>query len=66
MIEPKINQKIKLQYGDTGTITAVYPPCAEHSGRFTAYIHAENRSYFAEFWYHDLGKSVFIDGKEQE
>lgn len=62
MNEPKVNQKIHIIDSDeTGTITKVYPPCAEHSGRFIAYIHAKNRSYYTEFWYSDIDKSVVLD-----
>lgn len=62
--EPKVNQKIRVvPSGIVGTITAVYPPCDTHSGRFHAYMHDKKRTYYAEFWYSDIGNSVIIEDR---
>ena len=60
---PKINQKVKIiPSGEVGTITAIYPPCNEHSGRIIVYLHTKRRrNHYAEFWYSDLNHSLKIE-----
>lgn len=66
MVEPRINQKVKTISGEAGNIHKIYPPCEEHSGRIIVYIPSKHRPIFREFWYSDLGKSLFLVGKEQK
>ena len=60
MNDIRINQKIRLSDGSVGTITKLFPPCKEHSGRFIVYLHRNHNSTEQEFWYSDIGKSVFL------
>lgn len=64
MTIPKINKKVKITANGHityGTITKVFPPCEEHSGRFIVLMHSRNRDHYAKFWYSDLGKSVEVE-----
>ena len=60
MSDIRINQKIRLSDGNVGTITKLFPPCKEHSGRFIVCLHRKQYSTEQEFWYSDIGKSVFL------
>lgn len=59
---PVVNQKVKVIQKDGkdifGNITAVFPPCETHSGRFIVSMKFKNREQDAEFWFGDYGESV--------
>lgn len=66
MAEPRLNQKVKIITGEVGNIHKICPPCNEHSGRIIVYIPTKHRPTFREFWFSDLGETLFLMGKEQE
>lgn len=66
MIKLKQNQKVKIITGEVGNIHKVYPPCEEHSGRIIVYIPTKHRPMFKEFWFSDLGETLFLVDKEKE
>ena len=65
MIEPKLNQKVKIITGEVGNIHKVYPPCDEHSGRIIVHIPTKHGLTLREFWFSDLGETLFLVDKEK-